>query len=123
MVVDLVSLFQHASNKETFTAGSTLFKEGETGNVMYVVLNGQIDINVGRFTVATAGPGAFVGEMALIDAQSRSATAIAKTECEVAPVDERQFTFLVQEHPLFALYVMRAVVGRLRHMNQHLVTV
>jgi CRP/FNR family transcriptional regulator, cyclic AMP receptor protein len=64
-----------------------------------------------------AGPGDIVGEMALIDAKSRSATAQAKSDCRLAPVDERRFLFLVHEHPLFALHVMRVLADRLRRMN------
>jgi CRP-like cAMP-binding protein len=55
--------------------------------------------------------------MALIDHAARSATAIAKTDCEVVPVDERRFLFLVQEHPLFAQHVMRVMANRLRRMS------
>ena len=59
-------------------------------------------------------------EMALIDAEPRSATATACGHCKVARVDERRFTFLVQQHPFFALHVMRVLAARLRHMDDTL---
>jgi CRP-like cAMP-binding protein len=56
--------------------------------------------------------------MALIDGSVRSATVRAKTDCDVAPINEKTFFFLVHETPFFAIAVMRALAGRLRHMNE-----
>jgi CRP-like cAMP-binding protein len=66
--------------------------------------------------------GGIFGEMAMIDDGPRSATVVAKTECEVVPVDERQFLVLVRQAPFFALDVMRTLVRRLRVMNERLTT-
>jgi CRP-like cAMP-binding protein len=65
--------------------------------------------------VITAG-GTF-GEMALIDSAPRGADATARTRARVVPVDEAHFTYLVHEHPTFALQVMRVMAGRIRHGN------
>ena len=54
------------------------------------------------------------GEMALIDREPRSATAIAETDCELVVIDKRRFWFLVQETPYFAEIVMRVMADRLR---------
>jgi CRP-like cAMP-binding protein len=55
--------------------------------------------------------------LALIDRSPRSATAIAKTDCVLIKIDERQFLYLVQETPFFALIVMRTMAARLRRRN------
>jgi CRP-like cAMP-binding protein len=55
--------------------------------------------------------------MALIDGSPRAATATAKTACEVAPITEKTFLFLVHETPLFAIAVMRALADRLRRSH------
>ena len=52
-------------------------------------------------------------EMALIDGSPRSATARAKTDCQVAPISENAFQKLLVETPLFALSVMRTLADRL----------
>ena len=64
--------------------------------------------------IDTSHPGELLGEMALVDQSPRSATAVAKTACKVVPVNERQFSFMVQETPHFAITVMRAMCNRLR---------
>jgi CRP-like cAMP-binding protein len=56
--------------------------------------------------------------MALIDGSPRSATVRANTDCEVVSITEKTFLFLVHETPYFAIAVMRALTGRLRHMNE-----
>ena len=115
--MNLGGLFVDASNVQEFQASSTIFVEGAPGDVMYVVLEGEVELLVRSQVLEVAGPGDLVGEMALIDAKPRSATARAKSDCRLAPVDERRFLFLVHEHPFFALHVMRVLTDRLRRMD------
>ena len=115
--MDLRSLFARIDNAQEFQANSTIFAEGTPGDVMYVVLDGEVELRVRSEVLEVAGPGDIVGEMALIDAKPRSATARAKSDCRLAPVDERRFLFLVHEHPFFALHVMRVLTDRLRRMD------
>jgi CRP/FNR family transcriptional regulator, cyclic AMP receptor protein len=84
---------------------------------MYVLLEGEIEIFLGDYILETAGPGALVGEMALIDDSPRTANAVAKAACRLAEIDRRRFHFLVQQHPHFATHVMKTLADRLRHMN------
>jgi CRP-like cAMP-binding protein len=60
------------------------------------------------------------GEMALIDSEPRSATAVAITDVELVPISEKQFLFLVGQTPYFALKVMRTLAQRLRVTNKSL---
>jgi CRP/FNR family transcriptional regulator, cyclic AMP receptor protein len=115
--MNLGGLFVDASNVQEFQASSTIFVEGAPGDVMYVVLEGEVELLVRSQVLEVAGPGDLVGEMALIDAKPRSATARAKSDCRLAPVDERRFLFLVHEHPFFALHVMRVLTDRLRRVD------
>ena len=55
--------------------------------------------------------------MALIDASARSATAIAKSDCRLVPVNERQFLLMVEQTPYFARHVMKVLADRLRGMD------
>lgn len=118
--MNLLHLFVYAEDSEKYPAGDVLFREGESGDVMYVILEGEVDISVDGVSLMMAGPGDIVGEMALIDANERSATATAKTDCKVIPVDEKKFTFLVQKTPFFSLHVMRVLVERLRKMDRRI---
>ena len=101
-----------------YAAGDVIFAEGDRGDAMYVIRNGEVTVEHGGRVIETLGGGGIFGEMALIDGSVRSATVRAKTDCEVAPINEKTFLFLVHETPFFAIAVMRALAGRLRNMNQ-----
>lgn len=109
-----INMFRHASETVRFTADAVIFAAGQPGELMYVVKQGTVKICQGEQVLALVGPGEVVGEMALIDQGPRSATALAASDCVLVPVDARRFTFLVQEHPYFALQVMQVLVERLR---------
>ena len=100
-------------------AGEVLFEKGESGDTMVLVLEGRIEIRVGDKAVDTVGLYAILGEMALIDAAPRSATAVAITAGEVAVIDRQTFLDLVRENPSFSLYVMRRMAARIRRMNDN----
>jgi CRP-like cAMP-binding protein len=112
--MNLAKLFERSKHAKDYPAGTTIFAQGEPRDVMYVVLAGEVELQRGGRTFETASAGTLVGEMAMIDKAPRSATAIAKTDCTLVPIDERRFEFMVVETPSFALHVMRILVDRLR---------
>ena len=116
--MDTLELFKQAKDFDTYTQGQVIFDEGSPAEFMYVVTEGEVDLIVGDLVVETAGPGVIFGEMALIDKKPRSATAKAKTDCQVVPIDEKRFTFLVQATPFFAVHVMRVMALRIRNMDK-----
>ena len=107
-------------NDRAIASGETLFREGEVGDALYIVVEGQIDIYVSGQLLETLGPGDILGEMALIDDQPRMATAVARTDCLLTQVSKTHFLTLVQRNPRFALQVMRIMSNRLRRAIPHL---
>jgi CRP/FNR family cyclic AMP-dependent transcriptional regulator len=110
-------LVRFAGDHESFFAGQEIFAEGQPGDLMYVVKEGEVDVIVHGKVVETVGSGGIFGEMALIDRIPRSATAVAKTDCQLVPINEARFQFLVQQTPYFAIEVMRVLAHRLRQMD------
>jgi CRP-like cAMP-binding protein len=115
--VNPADLFRQDKDAVQLAPGDVLFKEGDKRELMYVLLEGEVEIRLGDYVVETAVPGALIGEMALIDDSPRAANAVAKSPCRLAAVDRRRFHFLVQQHPHFATHVMKELADRLRHMN------
>jgi len=97
-----------------FKAGSVIFREGDEARELFVIKSGQVRIQIGNRTITELGTDSIFGEMALIDNEPRSATAIAATDVELVAVSEKQFLFLVSQTPYFALKVMRVLAQRLR---------
>ena len=112
-----IDIFRHFDNKVEYKAGQVIVDMGSTGHDMYVVGEGEAEIQVGGRVVEIVGPGKFFGEMALIDDSPRSATVVAKTDVKLVPVSRERFMFLVQNTPYFAIEVMQSLVARLRHMD------
>lgn len=112
----IMSMFEN-SKGERFEPGATIFSRGEPGKVMYVILEGEVDLSIADSHVETLGPGEPFGEMALIDSEPRVATAVAKTACRLARVTEQRFLELIQDKPYFGLEVMKVMAHRLRRMN------
>ena len=102
---------------QSFNQGQTIFREGEPGDRLYIVAEGQVDIVTDTQLLETVNPGGILGEMALIDDKPRSATVIARTDCVLAPISRQHFVTLIQRTPLFALQVMRVMAERLRRAN------
>ena len=115
--MDLIDLFRHDRNFQSIAAGQPVFLAGDSGRVMFVLIEGQADVLVGDEVVESAGPGSILGEMALIDQGPRSATVIARTECRLLPVDVERFNALIQKTPEFARHVMKVMADRIRSMN------
>ena len=116
-MLDLTRLFGRDKNAVNYEAGKSIFDTGDLEQVMYVVVDGQVDIVLGDKVLETINPGGLFGEMALIDASPRSAGAVARSDCKIVPVDQRRFQFLIQQTPYFALHVMRILAERLRRQT------
>ena len=99
-------------------AGGIIFREGDEATELFVIKSGKVRIQLDNRTLTELGPDSIFGEMALIDNEPRSATAIAVTDVELVPVGEKQFLFLVSQTPYVALKVMRVLVQRLRATNK-----
>ncbi len=98
-------------------AGKVIFREGDPGTDVYVVLEGKVELRVGGRLVETVGGGGILGEMALIEQAPRVATATARTAAELLPISESRFMGMIQQTPSFALQIMKVMAARLRKMD------
>lgn len=101
-------------NPVSLPAGKVIFSEGDAGDNLYAVIDGEVEIVRGDRVLATVAKGGVFGEMALVDDRPRSATARAKSDCRLAPVNSKRFLLLVQNSPFFALQLLRLLAERLR---------
>ena len=118
--MDLIAHFQGARSVVSVPSGLVLFREGEPGTNMYVLMEGLAEVYVGDEVIEIAKAGALIGEMAMVNSTIRSATVITRTGCRLVSIDMSQFDMLVRESPEFARHVMTVIADRLRHMNERL---
>lgn len=110
----ILNLFLRSQEFFTFEAGQVIFERGDPSDFMYGIMDGEVEIRVGDRLLETISDGSVFGEMALIDDEPRSATAVAKTSCRVVQVNAPAFHELIALHPDFALEVMKLMSSRLR---------
>lgn len=115
-----IQIFQRQADPQAFVAGQVIFQEGQPGDLMYGVIEGEVEILVNQKPIELIQPGAVFGIGSLIGIEYRTYTAIAKTPCKLAYLDKQRFLFAVQETPLFALGVMRSYSDRLNRIGYQL---
>lgn len=113
-------LFRNDPEMVLVHAGKTLFREGDVGQVMYVLITGEAVVQIRDLVLEQVGSGAILGEMAVVDGSPRSATVTAKTDCTFTVIDQKRFQFLVDESPRFAIDVMKVMAQRLRQCDLNL---
>jgi len=104
-----------ASTKR-FASGAPLVRVGEPASVFYVIIDGEVRVEVpGRPVVLRTGD--FFGEMALIDGEPRSATVVAVGEVYVLMLPRAKFLKALEAEPKIALAIMATLTGRLRALQ------
>lgn len=117
--VETIKILQNNSHHlKSFAAGEIIFQQGTKGNMMYGIIEGEVEMLVNDKVVETIKQGDVFGQGALLHSDHlRTSTARAKTNCHIACLDQQHFLFAVQETPMFALEVMRSYSDRLRSLK------
>ena len=116
-----LEFFRVAGTLEEKPAGKPIFSENEKagglfskGARMYLLLEGEVGLMIRNKFFGVVKPGHIFGELAVIAGVPRSATAMAKINCRVLSLDEKQFHTALEKKPEFALMLMSIIVQRLR---------
>ena len=117
--VKTVEIFQTSPEPQSIGAGEVIFTTGDAGSVMYGLVEGVVEISVNGKILETICQGDIFGEGALVHSDSkRASTAIAKTNCQLAILERKNFLFAVQQTPMFAIEIMRSYSDRIRRLRQ-----
>ncbi len=114
-------LFRHDPKFIKVKTGDNLFREGDAGNEMYVLISGKAEVAIDGVQIGEYAQGDFVGEMAVVDGSPRYGTVSAKTNCKFVVINKDRFHFLVDETPGFALEVIRIMAKRLKACDMRVV--
>ena len=101
-----------------YEPGIEIFKEGETGDCMYIIGQGGVRIHKGDTTLAILKDKEVFGELSLLDADTRSASATTETDCVLYKIDQEPFYELLDERPEVARGFIKILCQRLRTMNE-----
>jgi CRP-like cAMP-binding protein len=119
--IEIIKKIACMCTKKSFNAGKTIIEEGQYGDELYIVLSGEIEIlkktlQDDKYTVTTLSSdlgGINVGELALIDNDKRSASVVAKTDCDCLVINRKDFIKFGDENPEIGLTITRAIASQL----------
>ncbi|MDO9011666.1 MAG: cyclic nucleotide-binding domain-containing protein [Gallionella sp.] len=114
-------LFRLDSEFLSVKSGDCLFRAGEAGEVMYVLISGEAEVTISGVLFEKCTQGALLGEISVIEGSRRYATVTARTDCNFAVIDAKRFQYLVDETPGFAINVMRLMAKRLKECDLRVV--
>lgn len=104
-----------------YADGDIIIRQGDVGNCMYAIQSGEVEILVGegaqQVLIAVRGAGDFIGEMAVLDKEVRSATARAKGEARLLTIDKRNLLSRIHEDPSFAYRLIQTMSNRVRELS------
>ena len=104
---------RHAQTAE-LPAGVELIREGEPGDALFVIIEGEAVVRKDGVELSRVGPGAYFGELAILDGEPRSATVVAETDVKVAVIGIRMFRTLLREFSDLAEQLLIGLAGELR---------
>ncbi|MGZ4121298.1 MAG: cyclic nucleotide-binding domain-containing protein [Actinomycetota bacterium] len=111
------TIARHAQIAE-LPGGVDLVKEGEPGDALFVILEGTAVVQSHGEELNRVGPGAYFGELAILDGEPRSATVVAETDVKVAVIGIRMFRTLLREFSDLAEQMLIALAGELREARR-----
>lgn len=100
-----------------FDAEAPIVKAGDPGEAFYVILSGRAAVRRGRGDATEIGPGAYFGEMALLDGAPRSATVVAKSETMCLVLARRPFVKILTDEPAVTFTLLRTLAARVRQLE------
>ena len=110
-IIKKIAMFPEA---KVIEAGTTIIKEGDKGDSMFIILQGEVDVfkTEKKIKVATLKAGTFVGEGALVSGAPRNATVVTTVTTKVAFFDLEAFNKLVVAHPSIPVTLMKTHTER-----------
>src|SRR5580765_1422747 len=119
---DLSAALSAAARLHKLKADQTLFTAGDPGDGCYRIETGLLKISVvspsgGERILAILGPGALVGELAILDAQPRSASVVAARDSELSFISRASFESVAERHPEIYRHIVSLLTRRLRDTN------
>lgn len=117
---ELLSQVSQISKAKNYDNGETIFKDGDVGDSMFIVLEGRVSITKGDKEIALLEKGASLGEMALLDNENRSANALAKEDSVLLKINQDVFYELMESNADIMKQIIKLLTSRIRKANAKL---
>ena len=113
-LIDIASICQ----ENHIDKGITIFKKGDTGNCRYFIYSGEVSIHDGKHQLAVLAENEIFGELSLLDADSRSASATTLKDCILLKIEQEPFYDVIATSTEILKGIMRTLCKRLREQDR-----
>ena len=117
---ELLSQSSQISRTKNYEQGEVIFKEGDSGDSMFIVINGEVSIKKKEKIIAKLEKGTSLGEMALLDNEARSADAVADKDSVLLKINQDVFYELMEGNADIMKQIVRLLTSRIRDANSRL---
>ena len=117
MVSSELGRIAHITQETVYPAGTKIIQEGEQGDCLYLIVDGEVLIHKGETRLNILKSKSHFGEMSIIDGEPRSASATALVDCLTLRIDRRDFNELLSTRSQVAVEVIRVLNRRLRETS------
>ena len=117
---ELLSQISQISSTKNYEQGEVIFKEGDSGDSMFIVINGEVSIKKKEKIIAKLEKGTSLGEMALLDNEPRSADAVADKDSVLLKINQDVFYELMEGNADIMKQIVRLLTSRIRDANSRL---
>ena len=119
-----LKLLAFASDRKIYKPGQDLFKQGDSGDAAFVIIDGTADVIVqtdsGEVVVASVGSNEFIGEISILCDVPRTATVRSTDDLEALMIKKEHFIGLISQVPDLGIEVMRELASRLQKTTSEL---
>jgi CRP-like cAMP-binding protein len=115
---DFIVRLASVMDEWSFGANHTIFRQGEEGRSLFIVISGRVKVHIEDRQLAIFPQGESFGEMAVFDAQPRSATATTLEPSYCLELTQEQLHDAIEETPEIALNIIRVLSRRIRDLNE-----
>ena len=116
----LLSSIAQISRVKSCEEGDYIFREGDFGDSMFIIVSGEVNINHEGKGLATLSRGECLGEMAILDNEPRSADAKAKNELTLLQIGQNAFYQIMSGNTEIMKQIIKILTSRIREMNTKL---
>ena len=123
MSLEQLEIISRIVNELTFFKGEVIFREGEIGDKLFVIVEGKVNVVKGyraasQVTLAILGPTDYFGEMSVLDNEPRSATILIAEDARLLSISGEKLRDIVQQKPEIAFEIFKVLSSRLRRADQ-----
>jgi CRP/FNR family transcriptional regulator, cyclic AMP receptor protein len=119
-----LKLMAFSGQRISYRKGETLFEQGASSDAVFVILEGDVDVErvgpAGAVPVAQLGATELIGEMGVLCDKPRAARIVARSDTKVLRIDKATFLELVQQTPELSMRIIRELSRRLEQVNERL---